>query len=94
MFEKDIKQVLKKSGVSAFSYTEVTGYKDQSGQPMESNWFASHIGEYASVVFYAFAQEELIDEVTEAIDKFNSARESESRVHMAVMDIKRTNFKK
>jgi hypothetical protein len=43
LFEKDIKQLLKKSGVSAFSYTNVTGYKDQSDQPMESNWFASNI---------------------------------------------------
>jgi nitrogen regulatory protein PII len=89
-FEKDIKYLLKKSGVSAFSYTNVTGYKDQSDQPMESNWFASNIGEYASVLFYAFVKDSLIDEVTSAIDALNASQESLSRVHVAVLDIKKS----
>lgn len=93
IFEKEIKQLLKKSGVTAFSYTDVKGYKDQSEQPMESNWFASTKGEYSSILFYAFVKEELIDAVTEAIEKFNSTQESKSKVHMAVINIKSTNFK-
>ncbi|MEP2668562.1 MAG: hypothetical protein ABJH04_06200 [Cyclobacteriaceae bacterium] len=92
-FEKEIKELLKKSGVVAFSYTNVKGYKDQSDQPMESNWFASSRGEFSSVLFYAFVQEGLIDDVTEAIEKFNSQQETKSKVHMAVMNIKSTNFK-
>ncbi|MFZ1806982.1 MAG: hypothetical protein WAU36_07175 [Cyclobacteriaceae bacterium] len=92
-FEGEIKQLLKKSGVTAFSYTDVKGYKDQSDQPMESNWFASSKGEFSSVLFYAFVKEELIDKVTEAIEEFNSIQESKSKVHMAVMNTKRTNFK-
>jgi nitrogen regulatory protein PII len=92
-FEKEIKELLKKSGVTAFSYTNVKGYKDQSDQPMESNWFAPNAGEYSSVLFYAFVQEGLIHEVTDAIDKFNATQETKSRVHVAVMNIKSTNFK-
>ncbi len=92
-FEKEIKELLKKSGVTAFSYTDVKGYKDQSDQTMESNWFASSRGEFSSVLFYAFVKEDLIDNVTKAIEEFNSTQESKSKVHMAVMNIKTTNFK-
>lgn len=92
-FEKEIKQLLKQSGVTAFSYTNVKGYKDQSDQPVESNWFASNVGEYSSVLIYAFVQADLVDKVTAAIEKFNSSQQSSSKVHMAVMNIKSSNFK-
>ncbi|MEO9482461.1 MAG: hypothetical protein ABJG47_03410 [Ekhidna sp.] len=90
-FEKDIKLLLKKSGVNSFSYMDVTGYKDLSDQPMEANWFASDIGEHTSILFYAFVQKELIDEVLELIDKLNDGQETASKIHAAVLDIKKTN---
>lgn len=89
-FEKDIKLLLKKSGVGAFSYMDVTGYKDLSDQPMETNWFASDIGEHRSVLFYAFVQKELMDGVLDLIDKLNSGQETQSKIHAAVLDIKKT----
>jgi len=90
-FESDIKSLLKKSGVSAFSYMDVTGYKAVTDEDMNSNWFASNIGEYMSVLFYAFVQDELVDEVISAIDDLNELQESGSRIHVAVTAIKRTN---
>jgi hypothetical protein len=49
------------------------------------------LGEYASVLFYAFVQKELIDDVTSAIDKLKASQESLSRVHVVVLDIKKMN---
>ncbi|MEP1097340.1 MAG: hypothetical protein ABJG78_19645 [Cyclobacteriaceae bacterium] len=89
-FEKEIKLILKKSGVEAFSYMDVTGYKDLSDQPMETNWFASDIGEHRSVLFYVFVQKELLDKVMDSIDKLNHQQETKSKIHAAVIDVKKT----
>ncbi|KYG82278.1 hypothetical protein [Roseivirga echinicomitans] len=90
-FEKDIKGLLKKSGVKTFSYMDVTGYKDQEGESMSANWFASSIGERQSVLFYAFVPTFTVDEVMLQIRNLNESQESESKIHVAVMDIKRMN---
>lgn len=90
-FEKDIKLLLKKAQVKAFSYLDVTGYKDVSNEPMSANWFASSAGEHQSVLFYAFVQKDLVKEVMVEIKEVNSRTESLSKVHVAVMDIKTTN---
>ncbi len=90
-FEADIKHLLKKSGVTAFSYMDVVGYKDLSDQSMEPNWFASDIGEHQSVLFYAFVSNGHVDEVLDQIDKLNNEQESRSKIHAAVLDIKKTN---
>ena len=90
-FEKDIKGLLKKAGVKTFSYMDVTGYKDPEGESMSANWFASSIGERQSVLFYAFVPTLIVDEVMLQIRNLNESQESESKIHVAVMDIKRMN---
>ncbi|WP_323755858.1 hypothetical protein [Roseivirga sp.] len=90
-FQKDIKSLLKKAGVKTFSYMDVTGYKDQEGESMSSNWFASSIGERQSVLFYAFVPMLTVDDVMLQIRNLNESQESESKIHVAVMDIKRMN---
>jgi hypothetical protein len=91
-FEKDIKLLLKKSGVATFSYTHVSGYKDLSDQPMESNWFASNVGEFESVLFYAFIKKTNVLEVIKGIDEFNGKLETISKIHVAILDVKQTNI--
>ena len=88
-FEKDIKGLLKKAGVKTFSYMDVTGYKDQEGESMSANWFASSVGERQSVLFYAFVPKLAVDEVMLQIKRLNESEQSQSKIHVAVMDIKR-----
>lgn len=90
-FENEIKSALKRAKVSAFSYTSVTGYKDLSDQEIDDNWFTSSMGEHASVLFYAFVQEEVVDQVISIIDHFNEREQSESHIHVAAIDILKQN---
>jgi nitrogen regulatory protein PII len=90
-FEQDIKHLLKKSGVLAFSHVDVNGYKDSRSASSDENWFASSLGEYASVLFYAFAEEDHVKTLMEAIESWNEKESSESRIHVAVLDIKKHN---
>ena len=90
-FEKAIKKALKQTRVSTFSYTRVTGYKELVDLPMDDNWFSSSVGEHDSILFYAFVQNELVDDLIRVVDGFNEEEESGSHIHIAVMDIVKQN---
>lgn len=88
-FEKDIKQLLKKAQVKSFSYKDVKGFKDNSEDPLEANWFATNMQETESVLFYAFVKEEKIDRLFDMVKEFNTEQVSKSNIHVAVLNIER-----
>jgi nitrogen regulatory protein PII len=88
-FEKDIKQLLKKAQVKSFSYKDVKGFKDNSEDDLEANWFATNMQETESVLFYAFVKEEKIDSLFDMVKEFNTEQVSKSNIHVAVLNIER-----
>ncbi len=88
-FEKDIKLMLKKVGVKSFSYKDVNGFKDNSEDALETNWFAANEQETESVLFYAFVKEEKVDGLFEMVNDFNTEQVSKSNIHVAVLNIER-----
>jgi nitrogen regulatory protein PII len=88
-FEKDIKQILKKVQVKSFSYKDVNGFKDNSEDDLEANWFASNSQETESVLFYAFVEKEKIDGLFDIVAAFNTEQVSKSNIHVAVLNIER-----
>ena len=90
-FEKEIKQILKKSQVKSFSYKDVKGFKDNSEDAMESNWFATNMQENESVLFYAFVKKGNVDKVFDLVSEFNNNQESLSHIHLAMLNIERSN---
>jgi nitrogen regulatory protein PII len=92
-FEKNVKQILKKSGVDIFSFRNVTGYKDITEESIEDNWFASEMNENESVMFYAFVKEENVNIVFDHVDNFNSNQKTLSNIHIAVLNIEKYNNK-
>ena len=61
VFEKEVKKILKKSGIKTFSYTDIKGFRDSTEESVESNWFASEMNENESLMFYSFADKEKTD---------------------------------
>jgi len=90
-FEKDIKQILKKSGVKSFSYRDVNGFKDSSGDSMEANWFATNMQENESVLFYAFVEKGNVDTVFGIVAEFNEKQKTASHIHLAMLNIEKSN---
>ena len=88
-FEKDIKQILRKAQVKSFSYKDVKGFKDNSEDALEANWFATNIQETESVLFYAFVKEEKVDGLFDMVAAFNAEQVSKSNIHIAVLNIER-----
>ena len=88
-FEKDIKLILKKAEVKSFSYKDVKGFKDNSEDDLEANWFATNMQETESILFYAFVNEEKVDVLFDMVKEFNTEQVSKSNIHVAVLNIER-----
>ena len=90
-FEKEIKQQLKTAKVSTFSYKNVIGYRDNTEDAIESNWFSSEMNKSESILFYAFVKKENVDKLFESINEFNAKQETLSKIHVAVLAIEKSN---
>jgi nitrogen regulatory protein PII len=90
-FEKDIRVQLKKAEVKTFSFREVTGYRDSTEDSIESNWFSSEMNQTESILFYAFVKKENVDKLFELIEDFNNNQKTLSHIHLAVLNIEKSN---
>lgn len=90
-FEKDVKLLLKQAKVISFSYRDVTGYRDSTEDALESNWFSSEMNQTRSLVFYTFIKKENVDLLFDLINKFNKEQKTLSNIHVASLNIERTN---
>jgi len=89
-FKKEIKNILKKADVKAYSYKDVIGYRDTSELSIQENWFANDMNEGEAIFFYAFVKKENVDLVFEMVTSFNKKQETASTIHVAVVNIERT----
>ncbi|MCK5867502.1 MAG: hypothetical protein KAG14_03815 [Mycoplasmataceae bacterium] len=89
-FKKEIKGILKDAEVKVYSYKDVIGFRDASRLGMQENWFANTMNEGEAIFFYAFVAKENVDLVFEKVDKFNLEQESQSTIHVAVLNIERS----
>ncbi len=87
-YEKDIRRLLKEHNVNAFSYMDVTGYKDVPRERKVGNWFASDMGEHQSTLFYAFVENGSTQSLMASIEAFNLQQKSQSHIHAALMEAK------
>ena len=56
-FKKEIKTILKKAEVKAYSYKDVIGYRDASELSIKDNWFTNDMNEGEAVLFYAIVND-------------------------------------
>jgi len=87
-FEKDVKNILKHSGVKAFSYQSVKGFKN-NGDELE-NWFSSDNVEIDSLLFTVFIESRYVDEIYIRIQDFNSRQKTLSHVHIATLQLEKS----
>jgi len=90
-FQNDVKTILEKANVKTYSFREVTGYMDFSDTATPGNWFAAEVNETESILFYAFVAKETAEQVFRLAGEFNAAQGSLSRIHVAVLNIEKSN---
>ena len=87
-FEKEVKNILKHSGVKAFSYQSVKGFKN-NGEEL-GNWFSSDNIEIDSLLFTVFIESRYVDEIYNHIQDFNSGQKTLSHVHIATVQLEKS----
>jgi hypothetical protein len=90
-FAKDVKQILKNAQVHSYSYKEVNGFKNTNENSLQTNWFGSDAHENESILFYAFIPKLNVDIVIDAANDFNSKQETQSHIHVAIINIEKSN---
>lgn len=90
-FEKDIKQILKNSDIPNFSYQDIIGYRNTPSQASLDDWFPGERHENNSIMFYAFFKKEETNQLFEQVKEFNDKQESQSKVHIAVLNVEKSN---
>lgn len=86
-FGEAIKKILQQSGVAQYSYTSVTGYRDNTTESVGDNWFASEMNETASMLFWVFASDQHVAKVMQAVTNFNQQLQSASKIHLFTLQI-------
>lgn len=81
-FENDIRRFLFEAGIKEFTCINATGCRDASAESMGNNWFATEIYETDSILAFAFAKEENIVTVENAVIQFNASQQSQSKIHL------------
>ena len=90
-FANDIKLQLKKAEVKTYSYKEVIGYRDSTEDAVESNWFSSEMNQTESIVYFAFVKKDKVEMLFDQIVEFNSKQKTLSHIHVAVLNIEKSN---
>ena len=91
LFEKEVKQFLKKSEIKTFSYTDIKGFRDSSEESVERNWFASEMNESQSLMIYAFAKEENTETLFKYVNEFNETQKTVSKIHVVILNVEKSN---
>lgn len=84
-FEGEVKKILFDAGIKEFTCADVTGCRDASAESVADNWFAGEMNETGSMLFWVFAPEGNAHRLEEKVDKFNAGRQSDSRIHVAIL---------
>ncbi len=90
-FEADIKKILKQAKVSVYTHNDVNGFRDDSAEAIGTNWFGSEAIENESVLFFAFVEERFVTNTKTLVDEFNRQEETDSRIHIAILNIEQSN---
>ncbi|PZU81055.1 MAG: hypothetical protein DI529_16015 [Chryseobacterium sp.] len=90
-FETDVINILKHSGVKAFSYQSVKGYRNEKNEM--SNWFGKDDIAVNSLLFTVFSDCNCVGDIYKNVNEFNQKQKTVSRIHIATINLENENFK-
>lgn len=86
-YEKEVKNILKHSGVKSFSYQRVSGYSNGTDSRA---WFISEGIATESLLFTVFIENQCIDDLFESFEKFNSGQSVNTKIHVGCLEVNRS----
>jgi len=87
--QKQVAQLFKKSGILAFSNTDINGFKALDQEDLIDNWFSGSSQNVKSILFFTFSEEENINLLLKELELINSNIESENPIRAIVLNIEK-----
>lgn len=75
-YQKTVTDLLIKAGISVFSVTETTGFKDHHKHNLLEDWFSSGNEHFNSVFLFSFTSEASAECALELVKKYNSENQT------------------
>lgn len=84
---ESVAEMLTRAGVTVFSRTETTGFKESHRPNLLDNWYGSSNGKFNSMFFFAFTTEEVATNMLQLINKCNEERKERFPVRGFIMPV-------
>lgn len=68
---EDIAKIIREAGISVFSTSAITGFKERSLENLLDHWFSSGTESYNSIFLFSFTEEEKATKALGLIHEFN-----------------------
>ncbi len=88
-YKDDTVRLFKNAKITAFSNTDIHGFKTSDAENLISNWFSSSTDNVKSILFFTFTEIEKIDVLLKEVKSFNDQIESDNPLRAIVLDIEK-----
>lgn len=88
-YEKETVELFMKAEITAFSNTDINGFKTNDAQNLISNWFSAATDHVNSVLFFTFTETGKVDKLLDEAKTFNENTKSNNPLKAIVLDIEK-----
>lgn len=88
-YQKEVLQLFKKSGIDAFSASEIDGYKNSNSLIAMQSWFPAEHSGNESLMLFSFTDMEKIEKFFILATEFNENIETNNKIRAVVVPIEK-----
>lgn len=89
---ESVAEMLTRAGVTVFSRTETTGFKETHRPNMLDNWYGISNGKFNAMFFFAFTTEESAKKMLQAIKDCNIEKKNRFPVRGFILPVERSSY--
>ncbi len=88
-YKEETVKLFKKAKITAFSNTDINGFKTSDPENLINNWFSSSTDNVKSILFFTFTDSDKIEVLLKEVKSFNDQIESDNPLRAIVLDIEK-----
>jgi len=90
--QAEVARILERSGITVFSATETTGFKNSRDENLLASWFARSRDEYNSVFLFSFTSESNATRALQLIRDYNEMHTTGFPVRAFMMPVEKSTY--
>ena len=90
--QSDVARLLTQAGITVFSASETTGFKNPAEENLLTNWFARSRDQYNSIFLFSFTSAANAEEALNLISNHNLTQNTGFPIRAFVLAVVKTNY--